>query len=300
MYPDDIIGAVICEAITSNVEFKIKNEDKLGYLTAEGILQEGDELNRNRRYYPTDELGRSVMSPRTQELVTTGNLKGEAGHPIDTSLARQAKIDPTLEQVWYKKLWMDGNFVKGWFTGTSNELGKSFNEDLRRGQLPSFSLRAVGSLVNENGRMTVRKMQMITYDRVHFPSHSKAYTSKIITTEAAVGFDTKPQKVYSIDENDYFYAKAKEINAIAESGNAVDADFEIVTPLTKSEMRNYIANESARVGQLVNTFDILYESMELNPNMKTVTAKNTIGDTFSVYLEDAVQKEIMHGVADMF
>ena len=100
----DVIGCMLCEAATAEVEFQIKSEDKNGYLIAEGILQEGDEVNRNRRYYPTDELRRSIMSSRTQELVESGNLKGEAGHPTDTSLARQAKVDPTLEQVWYTSL----------------------------------------------------------------------------------------------------------------------------------------------------------------------------------------------------
>lgn len=301
MNNNDVIGCMLCEASTAEVEFKVKSEDKNGYIIAEGILQEGDEVNRNRRYYPTDELRRSIMSSRTQELVESGNLKGEAGHPTDTSLARQAKVDPTLEQVWYLKLWMDGNFVKGRFTGTSNALGRSFNEDLRRGQRPSFSLRAVGSLVNENGRMTVRKMQMITYDRVYFPSHSKAYTSHIVATESAgIGSILNPYKQYQINEDNYFYAKAGEIQKIAEAGNSVDVDEDIITPLTQAEMSNYIMNESSRIDKVLDTFDILYESMTLDPLMKTVTMKTKYGDKISVYLEQAVQKEILHEVNNLF
>lgn len=299
MEDNNVIGCILCDAVTAEVEFKVKQEDKNGYLIAEGILQEGDEVNRNRRYYPTEELRRSIMSPRAQELIESGNLKGEAGHPTDTSLARQSKVDPTLEQVWYLKLWMDGNFVKGRFTGTSNDLGRSFNEDLRRGQRPSFSLRAVGSLVNEAGRMTVRKMQMITYDRVYFPSHSKAYTSHIVTTESALGFQS-PCKTYQINEDSYFYAKAKEIQRIAEAGNIVDVEQDIVTPLTQTEMNKYIISESSRIDAVLNTFDVLYESMTLDPLMKTVTMKTKYGDTISVYLEQAVQKEILTGVNALF
>lgn len=296
---NNVIGCILCDAATTEVEFKVKQEDKNGYLIAEGILQEGDEVNRNRRYYPTDELRRSIMSPRVQELIGSGNLKGEAGHPTDTSLARQSKVDPTLEQVWYLKLWMDGNFVKGRFTGTSNDLGKSFNEDLRRGQRPSFSLRAVGSLVNENGRMTVRKMQIITYDRVYFPSHSKAYTSHIVTTESALGAKTTCN-TYQINEDHYFYAKAGEIQRIAEAGNVVDVATDIITPLTQSELNSYLLSESSRIDSVLNTFDVLYESMSLDPLMKTVTMKTKYGDTISVYLEQAVQKEILTGVNDLF
>ena len=157
------VGCILCEETAASVEFKIKGEDKLGFVTAEGVVQQGNEVNRNRRFYPTEELARNISSARVKELVESGNFKGEAGHPTDTSLARQAKVDPRYEQVWYKKFWMEGDYVKAWFTGTSNDLGKSFNDDLKRGQKPSFSLRAVGALTNENGRMTVRNMQMIAY-----------------------------------------------------------------------------------------------------------------------------------------
>lgn len=297
---NNVLGCIMMEAATAEVEFEVKSEDKDGYIVAEGVLQQGNEVNRNRRFYPTEELKRSILGPRTQELVTSGNLKGEAGHPTDTSLARQSKVDPTLEQVWYKKLWMDGDYVKGWFTGTSNDLGKSFNEDLRRGQRPSFSLRAVGSLVNENGRMTVRKMQMITYDRVYFPSHSKAYTTKIVTTESAVGFEPVTHKIYTIDESCYFSAKASEIQRIAEAGNSVDLDEDIITPLTQSELSNYLMNESNNIQMALNTFEVLYESMQLDPAMRTVSMKTYDGDTIHLYLEQAVQKEIIHGINELF
>lgn len=292
------IGCIICEATKNEVEFKITDEHKNGYLIAEGILQEGDEVNRNRRYYPMEELNRAISSPRVQELVESGNLKGEAGHPTDTSLARQAKVDPTLEQVWYLKLWTDGKFVKGRFRGTNNELGRSFNEDLRCGQKPSFSLRAVGSLVNENGRLTVRKMQMITYDRVYFPSHSKAYTTRVITTESAITPITFQQ--YEINPNDYFHFKSDEINRLSESGNIVDCNEDLIAPLTKTEMNSYIMTESKRVDSVLNTFDILYESVNLNPEMNTVSMKTKYGDTVNVYLEEAVKKEILYGIYDMF
>ena len=124
----------------------------------------------------------------------------------------------------------------GHFRGTNNEFGRSFNDDLKDGQRPSFSLRAVGSLVNENGRATVKRMQMITYDRVYFPSHSKAYTTKIVTTEAAVGKPSHDIKYSDIADYNYFYIKGSEINKLSESGNIVDGDDYIVTPLKQNEI----------------------------------------------------------------
>ena len=295
------VGAIIINEQTANkVEFKIKGEDKLGYVKAEGILQEGNEINRNKRYYPMEELARNVASQRVRELVESGNFKGEAGHPTDTSLARQSKVDPTLEQVWYTKLWTEGNFVKGQFMGSSNQYGKSFNEDLKRGQKPSFSLRAVGSLINENGRMTVNKMQMIAYDRVYFPSHSKAYTSHIVTTES-VGFN-QPMNVkqYEINEDDYFYYKTPEINSLSEAGNIVDCDEPIIVPITKESLNNFIITESDNVNLVLNNFDILYESMNIDNTFNIASVKTKSGNTINIYLEDAIKREILYGINSMF
>ena len=295
---EDIVGALICEETRAEVEFKVKDENKNGFVVAEGILQEGNEVNRNRRYYPTQELAAGIMAPKQQELIKSGNFKGEAGHPLDTSLTRQAKIDPTNEQVWYQKLWMDGDYVMAHFRGTNNELGRSFNDDLKDGQRPSFSLRALGSLVNENGKMTVRNMQIITYDRVYFPSHSKAYTTKIITTESADG-STSNKEFYIANPYTYFARKQNELIHITESGNCpISGGF--VTKFTNQQLANYIVQESANLKAIVNQFDVFRDGIALNENTDTVYIKTKVGDTIVMPLEDHIQKEIMNEVNRLF
>lgn len=299
MEKENIIGCILCEETNTNVEFKVKSKNKNGFIIAEGILQQGNELNRNRRYYPTEELVKAVNNPRQQELISTGNFKGEAGHPTDTSLGRQSKIDPTLEQVWYTKLWMDGDFVMGQFRGTNNALGRSFNDDLKDGQRPSFSLRAVGAVANENGRLTVKNMQMITYDRVYFPSHSKAYTTKIITNESAIGI-TESVKRYDIDKDNYFYIKSSEIDSLAESGNDISCQEELVIPLNKQQISSFLISESSNLKSALNTFDFLYESMNISPNLNTVSMKTNAGDTVSLDIETAIKKEIINSIDSYF
>lgn len=295
---EDIVGALICEETKAEVEFKVKDENKNGFVIAEGILQEGNEVNRNRRYYPTQELAAGIMAPKQQELIKSGNFKGEAGHPLDTSLTRQAKIDPTNEQVWYQKLWMDGDYVMAHFRGTNNALGRSFNDDLKDGQRPSFSLRALGSLVNENGKMTVRNMQIITYDRVYFPSHSKAYTTKIITTESADG-SASNKEFYIANPYTYFARKQNELIHITESGNCpISGGF--VTKFTNQQLANYIVQESANLKAIVNQFDVFRDGIALNENTDTVYIKTKVGDTIVMPLEDHIQKEIMNEVNRLF
>lgn len=295
---EDIVGALICEETKAEVEFKVKDENKNGFVIAEGILQEGNEVNRNRRYYPTQELAAGIMAPKQQELIKSGNFKGEAGHPLDTSLTRQAKIDPANEQVWYQKLWMDGDYVMAHFRGTNNALGRSFNDDLKDGQRPSFSLRALGSLVNENGKMTVRNMQIITYDRVYFPSHSKAYTTKIITTESADG-SASNKEFYIANPYTYFARKQNELIHITESGNCpISGGF--VTKFTNQQLANYIVQESANLKAIVNQFDVFRDGIALNENTDTVYIKTKVGDTIVMPLEDHIQKEIMNEVNRLF
>lgn len=293
------IGTIICDAVNEEVEFKPISENKRsGFIIAEGIIQTGNELNRNRRYYPTNELRIGINSPRTQELVKSGNFKGEAGHPLDKSLDRQAKVDPTLEQVWYTKLWMSGDNVMAHFRGTNNALGQSFNADLRDGQRPSFSLRALGALVNEGGKATVKNLRIITYDRVYFPSHKNAYTTKIVTTESA-GSDIAT-RLYEIDENNYFAVKQSEINAVAESGNIVDMEQSWVTPMTKEQVSQFVMQESGNIKAILNSFDIICESVAVDPVVKNVHMKTLCGDSISVPLETAVRREIIEGINDLY
>lgn len=288
------VGCILTEETAVNIEFKIHSENKNGFVIAEGVIQNGNETNRNRRFYPTDELRRALNAPRQKELVSTGNFKGEAGHPLDKTLARQSKIDPTNEQVWYTKIWMEGDAVKAHFRGTNNDLGRSFNDDLKDGQRPSFSLRALGSLVNENGRMTVRNMQIVTYDRVYFPSHPGAYTTKIVTIESA---GSKSYQDIYIPKN--FEAKRDEILALREAGNSVESP-NIVTPLTQQEVSNFILSESTNLRNVINQFDIFYESIEVNPDMRSVTMTTRLGDKIYLSLETSVSRDIINGVSEMF
>lgn len=147
--------------------------------------------------------------------------------------------------------------------------------------------------------MTVRNMQMITYDRVYFPSHSKAYTTKIVTTESVVAEPVK-YNVYNIDPDDYYFSKAIEINKQAQKGNSPVMESTIQIPLTQSQISNYIVTESANVKLAMNTFDVLYESMKINPNMDLVTMKTKDGNTVELSLEQSVQKELINEINKLF
>lgn len=153
---------------------------------AEGILQDGDVINRNRRCYATADLKAQIACERTKELIRTGNMKGEQGHPMSDKVERQSTIDPANVVVKYLDIKMDGNLVIAKFTGTNNQHGRDFNEDLLDGELPSFSLRALGGLESVGGKNYVKNLKIITWDRVIYPSHKRAYTSNLLKESACM------------------------------------------------------------------------------------------------------------------
>lgn len=268
---------VINEAAEKVVSCETVNVGRNGFVTAEGVLQVGEKENRNRRFYSTEDLHSEIYSDRIRELVTTGNFKGEAGHPLDLNLSRQQKVDGTLEQVWFTKLWMEGPLVKAHFRGTNNELGRSFNEDLKDGQLPSFSLRSIGSIKNNSGRNQVTNLRIICYDRVYFPSYPDAYTDHIVT-ESAFMDDLKLTNM-----NEDMQRK------IVESGNSLMVE-SAVAPIINDDVRKVIMKESYNLNAMCEAFDQEFTNITRKGNNLQLVDENY--NVIVVPIEDYVGAKI--------
>lgn len=268
---------VINEAAEKVVSCETVNVGRNGFVTAEGVLQVGEKENRNRRFYSTEDLHGEIYSDRIRELVTTGNFKGEAGHPLDLNLSRQQKVDGTLEQVWFTKLWMEGPLVKAHFRGTNNELGRSFNEDLKDGQLPSFSLRSIGSIKNNGGRNQVTNLRIICYDRVYFPSYPDAYTDHIVT-ESAFMDDLKLTNM-----NEDMQRK------IVESGNSLMVE-SAVSPIINDDVRKVIMKESYNLNAMCEAFDQEFTNITRKGNNLQLVDENY--NVIVVPIEDYVDAKI--------
>lgn len=254
---DKPIAYIINESLEDAVSFDIVDENKqTGFVIAEGIIQQAGKMNRNRRYYNQEDLHKEIYSDRLRELITTGNFKGEAGHPLDMNLARQQKVDPTLEQVWYTKVWMEGDYVKAQFRGTNNELGKAFNDDLKCGQKPSFSLRSLGSIRIVNGKSNVTNLRIITYDRVYYPSYDNAYTERIVSESA----NLKPSSTYLYED----YLKSM--------GNkqVMDESTDCISPILNKDVTDLLLKESYNFNQICEDFQPIYKSIKLSDDKKNV------------------------------
>jgi hypothetical protein len=133
------IGYIITESYGDpNAEITAKTIN--GKVVAHCILQTADEKNRNGRYYSEEELFPQLTAPRTVELLRTGTLKAECGHPLSKDLQRQSTIDDTKTCARFLKLWTEGKDIHAHVVGTNNEYGKAFDLDLKEGVLPAWSL----------------------------------------------------------------------------------------------------------------------------------------------------------------
>lgn len=269
VHPDNLGYVIIETAATSEiVPTKLIEKRKDGMILAEGVLQEGNKKNRNGRIYDTSDLAQQIIAPRQVELLNSGNMMGENGHPLVKDLTRQQTIDPNNCAVLYRKFWMDGDFVMGQFHGAYTDKGRDFNIALENGDKPSFSLRALGTIKNTMRGAEVKDLKMITYDRVIFPSHDKAYTTGLVSESATMSEDCK----LIVDEND--------------PG--------MVIPITNQSVIDYIKHESLNINQIMESFDLMYDEIKLIRNNSQVQLTDKSGGIFVVNLETHLHNEIMN------
>ena len=255
------------------LDSKIVQHNKLGNrVIAEGTLQRTGSRNRNGRTYLKTDLEPELSAPRQKELFKAKQMKGEAGHPDpgQGGLARQQTIDPNNTVAVFQKFWTDGDFVMGTFMGDENELGASFDRELRKGRKPSWSLRALGNIKNTSRGAEVKNIRIITYDRVIYPSHDKAYTLGLVSEGASI-ITPDGSKLF-LDERD----RGMQI------------------PIVNESVIKYIQSESANYKLFKEFFDLNYNEATLINNGKQVQLTDKAGSIFIMNLEAYIHDEIMN------
>ena len=269
--PTKKIGSIILEGATT-VEDTIISDGKSGKLIGEGTLQDMDVENRNHRIYAKSDMVPEVNGPRLKELINARSLLSEWGHPLSDDLVRQQTIDPKLCCCRFNKVWVEGNLIKGQFEATNNDYGKAFDQDLREGVKPAFSLRALGSIENVNGKAYVKGVKIITWDTVIYPSHKAAYMDKIVT-ESAIDGTTIHKNQVVVPKND----PGRIITL-----NSTDAKTVI----------SRLQRESANLDKIVSTFDGIMDNITLLDE-NTVMLTSRFGEKFVVNLENHIENLIM-------
>ena len=272
------IGYIICEtAGVLEASGKIVGQDG-DRVVAEVLLQDLGVKNRNGRYYAPEQMLPQLTSARTLELLKSRNLYGENGHPMSKDISRQQTIDPNNLCHLITKLWNDGNDVKAHVVGAEGVIGDNFNKALLNGGMPSFSLRALGTVKNTTRGAEVENITVITWDRVIYPSHKRAYTQAIVNvSESANILDGTGNKLI-LDEND--------------KG--------MIVPVTTESAIRFIKSESANIHSIMESFDIIANSTVLLEGGRKVQMTDNSGSTLVINLEAYVQNQIMNYSANTF
>lgn len=281
-------GYIFNEAAVSVSEVEIL--EKGNRVTAQGVLQTGNQTNRNGRIYRTPDLDAQIHAPRQRELLKTGNMLGEAGHPMTTDLMRQQTIDPKCTCVRYLDFWMDGDNVMGKFKGTNNELGNAFDMDLREGILPAFSYRALGTVEETAEGSVVANLKMITYDYVIYPSHPTAYTQGVISESTIANSSIINSHLTSLIEQTKLDASKSFIHTF--TNEQVIEKMRQLQCQKEAGAIGYIKDRSRQFNLLKECFDITKAAnIDLLPDGQIAITESGIG-LIVMDVEDYITKEI--------
>lgn len=92
----------------------------------------------------------------------------EAGHPLSEDIKRQSYIDQSNISHIITSLKWDGNLLKGIVETAQTSTGKDFAGLIRQGSKVSFSLRALGNTIKQEGpyNRVYGPLMIICYDWV--------------------------------------------------------------------------------------------------------------------------------------
>lgn len=261
------IGYIILEDYTcdQNSTRLIENKSSKKPI-GEAIFQSANVRNRNGRWYAFEELDREIKCPRTVELIRTRTLMSECGHPLDSSLQRQSTIDATKANAVILTLGMEGIDVKGTFTPSNTELGKAFEQDLREGMIPAWSLRALGSIKQTRNGAEVQNLRFITYDQVIYPSHPNAYMTRLVS-------------------------ESTNMTSLTENSN-------ILIPIENNSVADFIKESSQNLKFARECFDFMYQGIEVNEAGTKVILKGLDGNTMVINIESYIHNELMNYAAE--
>ncbi|MBR6289412.1 MAG: hypothetical protein IKR19_08755 [Acholeplasmatales bacterium] len=275
---------IICESYPEYSETKLTNGTLNGKSIAEVVLQRANAKNRNGRFYSDEELFGQLTAPRTLELLHSGTLKAESGHPMSKDLQRQATIVDSNCCARFLKLWTDGDLVMAHVVATNNDLGKSFDLDLKEGIKPAWSLRALGSIEQTRRGAEVKNLRLITWDSVIYPSHPEAYTQKLLSESAL--------PIHATDE------ELEEAGIVPGIGSTLVTMESLIMPIDRQDVINYIQQESASLKFLRECFDFVYSDIQVTGNgTKVILSEKKSGDTIVVPIETHIHNELMNYAA---
>ena len=181
------------------------NKDSAKSLFIKGPYMMAEGVNRNKRFYPRDELEREVAS-YNENFVKPGRAMGELNHPssADVDLERACHMVTELTQ--------DGNVFYGKSKVLTTPCGQIVRALVNDGVKVGMSSRALGTLEESSEYNTVRNMKLVAIDCVADPSYPKAFVNGILESKQWVlAEDGKYEEIYDKFEKSVAKLPKKEV-----------------------------------------------------------------------------------------
>lgn len=165
---------LITETI-EDIKYITEGTDDKKSMFIEGVFMVSDEMNRNGRVYPFDTLNKEVGRYIT-EFVNNNRAFGELGHPTGPTI--------NLDRVSHRITMLEFRGAKCYGKAKimeSTPMGKITAELIREGAKLGVSSRAMGSLIEQNGKKIVQPDLMLSaIDIVADPSAPGAFVNGIM------------------------------------------------------------------------------------------------------------------------
>jgi hypothetical protein len=263
MYVKESSGDANISTITES------NNADLFYVTFEANLQDFDVENRNHRYYDAKNIMDNIHTERIQNLLQNGGWFGEFDHPAseyngnDLSPQRIQNVPPQYRAFKIMKPHLVGNVLRATIQSAQGAVGEGFGKEVLAGWIPQFSVRAVASMENRNGKPYVNVRRLITYDAPWYPSHKIAHAV------------TKP------------VVTVKSFNTMTESVDESNTD--LCIPL--KDMIRTVANEDVNTNMIMEAFDLTLEDVQgFTKDRKHLIIKDENNVVYSRINPDTVKK----------
>ena len=162
----------------------VESTTRPGIFEMEGIMQRAGAKNQNGRVYGKQILLREVEK-YVSEFVNQGNAYGELDHPDSTivSLKNASHI--------IKKLWWDGDELKGKIELLNTPAGNIVKEIVKAGHIIGISSRGTGSVQQTNeGFLEVQDdFSLVAWDLVSNPSTIGSWMKPVSLNESKQTLD---------------------------------------------------------------------------------------------------------------
>jgi hypothetical protein len=186
--------------------YEEQNRNTPAALFIKGPYMMAEDVNKNNRRYPKDELDREVRR-YTEEMIRTQRAMGELNHPTSA--------DVDLERACHlvTEMYTDGNVYVGKSKVLSTPCGLIVKSLINDGVKVGMSSRALGTLEEGSKCNTVRNMRLIAVDCVADPSCPKAFVNGILESKQfVVAEDGKFEESYSKFENNISSLPKKDVD----------------------------------------------------------------------------------------